>query len=297
MISTAVRSRGEKIIILIAALCIIGGGALFVSCQWSTGIGREGVLAKLLEGIGVGVLGAGTLVIGIVFARWVIADFASKTPAARRDALGQLGLQFGTVLLNLLVYGCIFLLALGGISALDNASAATIVVVIAVWALCIIGFIAYRRYRKKHRVHYGAIGQIGMTAFMLALGAGLLVAGAVSAGGAARDLQDGPKTDDVFLVDASTDYPSWRYRSLVQKMHVLTFYTPDGERIVVEVPESDIAEAKVINDYGNFVHLTYYPSTQVFCSATPWPDGHQTMGEELLAQLNQEYDFELLGER
>lgn len=293
MIGPAVRSRGERIVILIAALCIIGGGVLFVGCQWSTGIGQEGVLAKLFEGIGVGVLGAGTLAIGIVFAKWVIADLASKTSAARRDVLRQLGLQFGTVLLNLLVYGCIFLLALGGIAALDNASVATVVVVIAVWALCIIGFIAYRRFRKKHRVQYGAIGQIGMTAFMLALGTALLVVGAMSAGGAARDLQDGPKTADVFLVDASTDYPSWRYRSLVQKMHVLTFYTPDGERIVVEVPENDIAEAKAINDYGNFVHLTYYPSTQVFCSATPWPDGRQAMGEDLLAELNQEYDFEL----
>ena len=293
MVNPVVRSRGERIVILIAGLCIIGGGVLFLACQWGTGIGREGVLAKLFEGIGVCVLGAGTLIIGVIFAKWVIAEFRAKTADTRRNALQELAIQFGTVLLNLLVYGTIFLLTLGGISALDDASVGTIIVVFVVWVLCIVSFIAYRRFRKKHRVSYGAIGRIGMTAFMLLLGAGLVVMGVVNSNGAGRDLQAGPKTADVFLVDASTDYPSWRYRALIQKSHVLTFYTASDERIVLEVPENDIAEAKVINDYGNFVHLTYYPDTQTFCSATPWPDGRQAMGEELLGQLNQEYDFEL----
>ena len=59
------------------------------------------------------------------------------------------------------------------------------------------------------------------------------------------------------------------------------------------VPEKDIAAAKVINDYGNFVHLTYYPRTQVFCEATPWETGVQDMDPDLLEKLVEEYDFDL----
>lgn len=293
MVNPITGSGKERVLILIAGICVIAGGALFLVCQWGPGIGTDGVICKLFGSIGVGVLGAGTLAIGVLFAKSLVKEFISSSPAAKRDDLRQLAFQFCTVLLNLLVYGALFLLVMGGIAALDGASMGTIVVVVVIWALCIVAFIAYRRFRKKHKAQYGLIGTIGMTAFLLALGLGLLVLGCANVVSTARDLQDGPVEADVFLVDASVDYPSWRYRAVVQKQHALTFYTADDERIVVVVPESDIAQAKVINDYGNFVHLTYYPNSQVFCGASPWPDGREAMGEELLAKLNREYDFEL----
>lgn len=288
MISPVVRSRGERLIILIASLCIIGGGALFLGCQWSTRVGENGVFAKLSESIGVGVLGVGTVIVGIIFAKWAFQRLASK-----QDAPKQLAYQFCMALLSLLVYGGIFVVALGGVVALDGASAGTIVVVIAVWILCIAVFIGYRMFRKKHAVHYDAVGFIGLALFMLILGGVLLVISLVGGSDAARDLREGPRTADVFLVDATVDYPSVRYRAFVQKSHVLTFYTANDERIVLEVPENDIAAAKVINDYGNFVHLTYYPHSQIFCGATPWPNGRQAMGEDLLDELGREYDFVL----
>ncbi len=95
------------------------------------------------------------------------------------------------------------------------------------------------------------------------------------------------------MVEADIDHPSARYSAIMQDQHVLTFCTADEERIVLVVPEKDIAAAKVINDYGNFVHLTYYPRTQVFCEATPWETGVQDMGPDLLEKLVEEYDFDL----
>lgn len=111
--------------------------------------------------------------------------------------------------------------------------------------------------------------------------------------GAIRDLERGPAQADAFLVDAKIDRPYWKHARILQTKHVLTFFTANEERIVLEVPESDVERAKTINDLGNFVHLVYYPDTQVFCSAERWEDGRQTMGDDLLERLNEEYDFTL----
>ena len=96
----------------------------------------------------------------------------------------------------------------------------------------------------------------------------------------------------MLLVEADIDHPSARYSAIMQDQHVLTFCTADEERIVLVVPEKDIAAAKVINDYGNFVHLTYYPRTQVSASNAlgNWGAGY---GPDLLEKLVEEYDFEL----
>lgn len=288
-----IQSSRERIVILIAAIGIIAGGVAFFVGEWSVGIGIAGVVNKLISDCGMGLIGVGALAIGIVFAKSLVAGFASETPADRRRSFKQLVGQLATALLNLLVYGGIFVLVLGGIAALDGASAGTIAVVIVIWVLCIVGFVAYRRFRKRLKTSYGIVGYLGMVAFLVVLGAVMLVGFGLTATGAVQDLVSGPRTVEAFLVDAGVDHPSWRYRFAVQTDHVLTFYTPDEERIVLEVPDNDIESAQVINDLGNFVQLTYYPHTQVFCDATLWENGVSEMGPELLDKLHETYDFVL----
>lgn len=161
---------------------------------------------------------------------------------------------------------------------------------VGIWVVCIVAFVGYRRFRKKNKMEYGIIGHLGMIVFLALFGVGMLVGFGLNATAAVQDLASGPRTVDVFLAEASIDHPSWRYRFAVQADHVLTFYTPEEERIVLVVLENDVASAKVINDLGNFVHLTYYPNTQVFCNATFWANGEAEMGPELLNKLNEAYD-------
>lgn len=83
------------------------------------------------------------------------------------------------------------------------------------------------------------------------------------------------------------------YARFMQADHILTFFTADEGRIVLEVPENDVESAMAINEQVNFVHLAYYPNTQVFCSAQRWAEGRQAIGSDLLGRLGEQYDFNL----
>ena len=286
--------RAEKAWLIVACVCILGGAAFFIYGEQATGVGFAGIITKLAGCIGMVAFSVGVLIVGICFAKWIVVTYRALTPAERTITLKALGKQLAVVAVNILVYGGCFILILGGIAALDNASIGTVLVAFVIWAGCIAIFVLYRRYRKKHKMSYKFIGDIALTAFLLAFAVFMLFAFThTEIPNAVQDMLEGPKTADVLLVEADIDYATARYRALVQDQHVLTFYTSNEERIVLIVPEKDVAAAQVINEYGNFVHLTYYPRSQVFCEATPWPEGASEMGSELLDKLVREYAFEL----
>lgn len=287
------QARHKKCAIVLSAGAILIGAALFLYGEWTVGTGTEGVIHYLLQTIGIGLVGAACLTIDMVFTGHAFIGFREKGAAERREIIRQAGKQCLVVVLNVFVYGSVFILAMGGISALDHGNIITAIVVLFLWVLCIIIFIAYRRYRKEHKVGYSVIGTLGVSLILLLIGAGMLYLGVSGTANAAQDLKDGPRTADVFIVDARLDNPYWKYRLIKQPEHVLTFYTADEERIVLEVHDTDIDSAKIINDLGNFVHLTYYPRTQIFCDATRWDNGKQVMGQDLLTDLQESYGFQM----
>lgn len=287
-------SRSEKAWLIVACVCILTGAVLFIYGEQATGVGFAGIVTKLVGGVGMVAFSIGVLIVGICFAKWIVVGWKARTPSERTITLKALGKQLVVVAINILVYGGCFILCLGGIAALDNASAGTFLVALIIWAGCIAIFVLYRHYRKKHATSYKLIGDVALTAFLLAFAVFILFAFTrAEIPNAVQDILEGPETADVLLVEADIDYATGRYRAFVQDQHVLTFYTPNEERIVLLVPEKDVAAAQVINKYGNFVHLTYYPRTQVFCEAAPWPEGASEMGPELLDKLVREYAFEL----
>ena len=287
------QARHKKRAIVLSAGAILIGAALFLYGEWTVGTGTEGVIHYLLQTIGIGLVGAACLTIDMFFTGHAFIGFREKGAAERREIIRQAGKQCLVVVLNVFVYGSVFILAMGGISALDHGNIITAIVVLFLWVLCIIIFIAYRRYRKEHKVGYSVIGTLGVSLILLLIGAGMLYLGVSGTANAAQDLKDGPRTADVFIVDARLDNPYWKYRLIKQPEHVLTFYTADEERIVLEVHDTDIDSAKIINDLGNFVHLTYYPRTQIFCDATRWDNGKQVMGQDLLTDLQESYGFQM----
>ena len=287
------QARHKKCAIVLSAGAILIGAALFLYGEWTVGTGTEGVIHYLLQMIGIGLVGAACLMIDMVFTGQAFIGFREKEPAERREIVRQAGKQCLVVVLNVFVYGSVFILAMGGISALDHGNIITAIVVLFLWVLCIIIFIAYRRYRKEHKASYSVIGTVGVSLLLLLIGVGMLYLGVSGTASAAQDLKEGPRTADVFIVDARLDDPYWKYRLIKQPEHVLTFYTADEERIVLQVHDTDIDSAKVINDLGDFVHLTYYPQTQIFCGATRWDDGKQVMGQDLLTDLQRSYGFQM----
>ncbi len=287
------QARHKKRAIVLSAGAILGGAALFLYGEWTVSTGTEGVIHYLLQMIGIGLVGAACLMIDMVFTGQAFIGFREKEPAERREIVRQAGKQCLVVVLNVFVYGSVFILAMGGISALDHGNIITAIVVLFLWVLCIIIFIAYRRYRKEHKASYSVIGTVGVSLLLLLIGVGMLYLGVSGTTSAAQDLKEGPRTADVFIVDARLDDPYWKYRLIKQPEHVLTFYTADEERIVLQVHDTDIDSAKVINDLGDFVHLTYYPQTQIFCGATRWDDGKQVMGQDLLTDLQRSYGFQM----
>lgn len=290
---TNLQTNPEKVIIAISSGAILIGAALFLYGEWTVGIGAEGVVHYLFQMIGIGLLGAAFLMIDLWFTGRAWIDFRKKSSTEKREIIHQAGKQCLVVILNILVYGSLFLLAIGGISALDHVSVLGVIVVLFVWVLCVVAFIAYRRYRKNHKISYSVLGTIGVSLILFLIGAGMLYLGAPGTANAAQDLKDGPRAADVFLVDARLDNPYWKYRLIKQPEHRLTFYTADEERIVLEVHDTDIDSAKIINDLGNFVHLTYYARTQIFCDATRWDNGKQVMGQDLLTDLQESYGFQM----
>lgn len=287
-------SKLERVMVIVACVAILGGSALFVYGEQSAGVGQAGAVNKLMNAIGLGIFSVGIIIVAIWLAKWLVAGFMQRSPSGRVAATKLFFKQLLAVVLNALVYGGVFVLALGALSALDDASIGTIFVVLITWAACIAVFVFYRKFRKRHKVGYAVVGYVAMPVVLLALGiAFVTLSFGQDAAGAIEDLEDGPKTADVLLVHDKVKRPAVWYAMVAQTDHILTFYTPDGERIVLEVPDSDIAQATVIDDYGDFVHLTYYPNTQVFCGAAPWPDGRQVFGEVFFRELKDEYGFDL----
>lgn len=287
-------SKAERIFLIISCICIIGGAVLFLYGEQAVGIGQEGVVNKFLGSLGMAVASIGMFIVGCFFVKRIAFSLKSMSASERSITRKAFVKQLSIAALNVLVYGTLFILFLGSLTALDGASVGTYFVVFAVWAACIALFILYRRHRKKRKVSYELLKQPAITVFLFLFAAVILAVFIRSdAPDSFQDLIEGPETAEVLLVEADIDHPSARYRAIMQDQHVLTFCTTDEERIVLVVPEKDIAAAKVINDYGNFVHLTYYPRTQVFCEATPWETGAQDMGSDLLEKLVEEYDFEL----
>lgn len=282
-----------RIAIIVATVLLLSGAAAFFCGEWGPGVGEAGVVSTLVSACGMMLFGGSLVLFGAMFAAHHLRRFSCLTSEEKSATLKRLARQALVTCLNALVYGGVFVVAMGAVAALDAGGFGTVAIVVVVWACCIVAFVLYRRHRKAHRAHYDLIGSVAITAVFLLLGAGLMVGFAVDAGGVARDLERGPTRADVFLVDAKIDYPQWKYARILQVRHVLTFFTADEERIVLEVPEGDIDSAKAINDLGNFVHLAYYPNTQVLCNVERWNDGHQAMGAELLGRLNEEYDFVL----
>lgn len=284
------RSKFERMTILVAGICIILGFAIFVYGEQSTGIGLAGVVNKLIYGIGMAIFSVGVIIVGLWFLKWIVAGLREKSSADRFATIERFFKQLGIVFLNVIIYGGIFVLALGGLSALDGASIGTIGVVLIAWAICVLIFVLYRKHRKKHKIGYDLVGHAGMTAFLLAIGAfSLTVFFGSNTYDAIRDLQEGPETADVLLVNDTVHHPAVYYRLVLQSDHILTFYTPEDERIVLEIPDKDIGEAVVIDDYGDYVHLTYYPYSQVYCEATRWTDGPKAFSPELFNRLVEEY--------
>ena len=284
----------EKVFLVFAVVCIFGGAALFIYGNQAVGIGEEGVINKLLGSFGVAIACIGMLISGFYLAKRIVASLSSMNRSERSSTLRAFRKQLGIAVLNVFVYGTLFILVMGGIAALDGAGLGTVLVAFAVWAICIAVFVLYRRHRKKHKTSYNLVEYVGVTIFLFLFA--LIMLGVFiksEAPGALQDFTEGPQTADVFLVEAEVSNPAPRYSALVQSTHILTFYTAEGERIVLTVPDRDIAAAKVINDYGNFVHLTYYPNSQVFCAAAPWSEGLQVMGMDQLLKLQEEYDFDL----
>lgn len=287
-------SKAERIFLIISCICIIGGAVLFIYGEQAVGIGQEGVVNKFLGSLGMAVASIGMFIVGCFFVKRIVLGLKSMSASERSKTRKAFARQLSIAALNVLVYGALFILLLGSLTALDGASVGTYFVVFAVWAACIASFVLYRRHRKKHKVSYELLKQPAITAFLFLFAVVILVVFIRSdVPDPFQDLIEGPETAEVLLVEADIDHPSARYSAIMQDQHVLTFCTADEERIVLVVPEKDIAAAKVINDYGNFVHLTYYPRTQVFCEATPWETGVQDMDPNLLEKLVEEYDFDL----
>lgn len=293
MKSIQIRSSRTRVSLLVVALLVLGGAAAFFCGEWGPGIGKPGVISKLISSCGIGIFGCSLILLGVIFLVSYSRQFFRQSPEKKQATLKALGYQTAIACLNVLVYGGIFVVAMGGISALDAGSIATTMVVLIVWGCCIAAFVFYRRHRKAHKAHYDLFSSAAVTLLFLLLGTVMLVSSLSDTGRSVRDLEHGPSQADVFLVDAKIDHPYWKYGHIVQSDHVLTFFTADEEQIVLEVPENDVESAMVINDHGNFVHLVYYPNTQVLCSAERWSEGRQAMGAELLGRLNEQYDFEL----
>lgn len=287
-------SKAEKLALVISCIAILGGAALYFYGEQATGIGWPGLVNKLIGDFGMAVFSIGTCITGLCFVKWIVISFKALKPQDRAITLQRFAKQLLVVVVNILVYGGCIILCLGGLAALDGASFGTLGVVFVVWAACITIFVCYRRYRKKHKVSYDIVKYVAIAAFLLGFGAIMFWVFAQSeAPNALQDLAEGPQTADVLLVEADIDYASARYRAWLQDQHILTFATANDERIVLKVPEKDVAAAQVINKYGNFVHLTYYPRSQIFCEATPWHEGATVMGPDLLDKLVKEYAFEL----
>ncbi len=275
-------STTDKVLVATGGVCILGSFACIMYGEWGTGVGLAGLISNFVESLGFAIFAIGLLLIGA----WILLDarraFVALSPAKRKEELKQTCLQIANVLLSVLVYGTIFVLCMGGVAALDNAHAGTLFVVVLTWALCIAGFVGFRKFRKKHPLKHDLASGFFLSLFMLFISIlALTVSLSMGIPASVHDLISGPKTAHAALVDVSYYTPTGRYRAFTQSHVTLTFITPDDERIVLLVPENDSDSAAKINDLGNYVQLTYYPETQIYCDATRWDNGQVVLGDEV----------------
>lgn len=159
-------SKAERIFLIISCICIIGGAVLFIYGEQAVGIGQEGVVNKFLGSLGMAVASIGMFIVGCFFVKRIVLGLKSMSASERSETRKAFVRQLSIAALNVLVYGALFILLLGSLTALDGASAGTDFVVFAVWAACIASFVLYRRHRKKHKVSYELLKQPAITVFL-----------------------------------------------------------------------------------------------------------------------------------
>lgn len=167
-------SKAERILLIISCICIIGGAVLFIYSEQAVGIGQEGVVNKFLGSLGMAVASIGMFIVGCFFVKRIVLGLKSMSASERSKTRKAFARQLSIAALNVLVYGALFILLLGSLTALDGASVGTYFVVFAVWAACIASFVLYRRHRKKHKVSYELLKQPAITAFLFLFAAVIL---------------------------------------------------------------------------------------------------------------------------
>lgn len=188
-------SKAERISLIISCICIIGGAVLFLYGEQAVGIGQEGVVNKFLGSLGMAVASIGMFIVGCFFVKRIAFSLKSMSASERSITRKAFVKQLSIAALNVLVYGTLFILFLGSLTALDGASVGTYFVVFAVWAACIALFILYRRHRKKHKVSYELLKQPAITVFLFLFAAVILAVFIRSdAPDSFQDLIEGPET-------------------------------------------------------------------------------------------------------
>lgn len=264
------RSTGwQKVSLIVAGLAVLVSLALILYGDWGSSVGRAGLFSRLSTAAGFFLFGLSLAGFFAVFA----GDLWRNRQTCLRDGSWVRWLwlrELAVVLLNILVYGGIFILAMGALSSLDGADAAHIAVVVVVWALCIAGFAVYRRHRKRHRATYDAIGPVALTAFCAAMAVLGVFMGSDVGTGSVADLVHGPQTELCVLSDVEVNAPTGRYRALSQTILQCDFTTMSGEPVRVEVAEKDVGALEPVVDaaeVGDAVWLTFYPRSHVLVSA------------------------------
>ena len=191
-------SKAERIFLIIS--CIIGGAVLFIYGEQAVGIGQEGVVNKFLGSLGMAVASIGMFIVGCFFVKRIVLGLKSMSASERSETRKAFVRQLSIAALNVLVYGALFILLLGSLTALDGASAGTDFVVFAVWAACIASFVLYRRHRKKHKVSYELLKQPAITAFLFLFAVVILAVFIRSdVPDSFQDLIEGPETAEVLI--------------------------------------------------------------------------------------------------
>lgn len=278
-------NKGQKTVIIVAVLALLGGFALFMYGEWGPSIGPEAMGARVGQTVGIAFFGAAMLMFCVLFAWLDVRVLKGTAPTLRRAQAKQLVRELGTVALNLLVYGGTVVLFLGCIAALDNIFFPGGIFVLLLMAGCVAGFVAYRRYRSRHKATYQFVGDLALLLLFLAMAiVGAL--GAVSQGAeVTEDLAQGPVTINAVASDVQLNHPKGRYRALRQDSVTVQYDSEDGQRYYLTISQSDWPEAVRQQNEQIFSRVTLYPNSGIFVEAQPWPEGPEIMADRLEALL------------
>lgn len=255
--------------LIVSGVAVLVSLALILYGDWGTSIGRAGLFSRLSTAAGFFLFG---LSLGGFFSMFAGDLWRYRQTCLRSGSwVRWLWLrELAAVLLNILVYGGAFMLAMGALSSLDGADAAHIAVVAVVWALCIAGVVGYRRYRKRHRVAYDAIGPVALTAFCATMAVLGVLVGCTIGTDSLVDLVRGSRTELCVFSDVEVNAPTGRYRAFSQTILQCDFITIGGEPVRVEVAEQDawaLESAVDAAEAGGAVRLTFYPRSHTLVSA------------------------------